>query len=68
MGKTTDTCSILGGLRDGKRQLGTPRRRWGSSEMYLQRIMAAGVDWIHVAQDRDKCPALVNVLMKLRFP
>jgi hypothetical protein len=39
------------------RDLGRPRRRW-------KKIGMEGVDWIHLAQDRDQWLAVVNVVMK----
>jgi hypothetical protein len=36
--------------------------------MELREIGREGVDWIHLAQDRDKCWALVNMVMNLRVP
>jgi len=34
----------------------------------LQKVGCGGMDWINLAQDRDKCLALVNAVMKLRVP
>jgi hypothetical protein len=46
---------------EGKRPLGRPRRRWKDNiDMDLQVVECGGVDWIELAQDRDKCRALVN--------
>jgi hypothetical protein len=53
------------GKPEGKRSLGRPRCRWEDNiEMDIQDIRCGGMDWIEVAQGRDKCRALVN----LRFP
>jgi hypothetical protein len=39
---------------EGKKQLGRPRRRWKDNiRMGLREIGSEGVDWIHLAQDRD---------------
>jgi hypothetical protein len=37
-------------------------------KMDLKEIGLGGVDWIDLAQDRDKCRAVVNTIMKLRVP
>jgi hypothetical protein len=53
----------------GKRLLGRSRRRWlNNIEMDLGGIEWSGVDWIGLAQNRDKWRALVNALMKLKVP
>jgi hypothetical protein len=36
------------------------------SEWTLGRLVGGGVDWIHLAQDRDRWRAVVNAVMKLR--
>jgi hypothetical protein len=44
----------------------TPRRRWEDNiKMVLQEVGPGGIDWIELAQDRDKRWALVNAVMKL---
>ena len=54
---------------EGKRPLGRPRRRWeGNIKMALQEVGCGSMDWIDVAQDRDRWRALVNAVMNLRFP
>jgi hypothetical protein len=46
-----------------------PRVRWEDNiKMDLNDIGWDGVDWIHMAQDRDQWRALVNMVMKLRVP
>jgi hypothetical protein len=51
------------------RPLGRPRRRWEDNiEMDHREIGFGDVDWIHLAQDRDRCRALVNTVMNLRVP
>jgi hypothetical protein len=39
-----------------------------SIKMDLRKIGWDGMDWIHLAQDRDQWRALVNMVMNLRFP
>jgi hypothetical protein len=53
----------------GKRPLGRPRWRWVDNiEMDLGEVGWGGVDWIGLAQDRDKWRALVDSLINLRVP
>jgi hypothetical protein len=57
------------GRPEGKRPLGRPRLRWEDSiKMDLQAVGWEGVDWIDMAQDRDRWRALVNAVMNLRVP
>jgi hypothetical protein len=57
------------GKPEGKRPLGKPRRRWlDNIKLDLLEIGWGGVDWIGLAQDRDKWRVLVNAVMNLRFP
>jgi hypothetical protein len=59
---------ILVGRPEGKRPLGRSRRRWEYDRMDLRETGWEGVDWIHLAQDRDQWCALVNMVMNLRVP
>jgi hypothetical protein len=55
------------GKPEVKRPLGRPRRRWEDNiRMDLQKVECGGVDWIGLAQDRDRLRALVNAVMNLR--
>jgi hypothetical protein len=61
--------NILVGKPEGSRLLESPRRRWeGNIKMDLREIGFGDVDWIHLAQDRDRWRALVNTVMNLRVP
>jgi hypothetical protein len=57
----TNAYRLLVGKPEGKRPLGRPRRRWVDNiKMDILDICWGGVDWIGLAQDRDKWRALVN--------
>jgi len=52
--------------RDQKRSLGRPMHRWKDNiRMNLREIGCEGVDWMHLAQDREQWWALVNMVMNL---
>jgi hypothetical protein len=60
---------VLVGKSDGKRPLGRPRHRWEDNiRMHLQEMGCGGMDWIGLAQDRDRWRALVNEVMIIRVP
>ena len=62
-------CRILVGKPEGRRPLGKPRRRWeDNSKMDLQEVGFGVMDWIDLAQDRDRRRALVIAVMNLRVP
>jgi hypothetical protein len=70
-GEKRNAYRILAGKPERKRPLERPRRtrRWADNiKMDHREIGWSGMDWIHLAEDRDKCRALVNTVMKLRVP
>jgi hypothetical protein len=59
----------LVGTPEGKRPVGRPRRRWVDTiKIDLREIRWDVMDWIDLAQDRDRWRALVNTVMNLRVP
>jgi hypothetical protein len=60
---------VLVGKPEVKRPLGRPRCRWvDNTEMDIQKVGCWDMDWIELAQDRDRWRALVNAVMNLRVP
>jgi len=47
-------CRVLMGNLEGKYCLGIPGLRWEDAEVDLKQVKWIGVDWIHLAPDRDK--------------
>jgi hypothetical protein len=57
----------LVGKSEGKRPLGRPRRRWKDIKMDLQELGWGSMDWIDLAQNRDRWKDLANAVINLRF-
>jgi len=55
---------VLVGKCGGKRSLGRPKRRWDDNiNVDLQEVRCRGMDWIELAQDRDRWRTLMNLLV-----
>jgi hypothetical protein len=60
---------LMMGKPEGERPLGRPRHRWVNNiKMNLVEVGWGDVDWIGLAQNRDKWRSLVNAVMNLRVP
>jgi hypothetical protein len=60
-GESRSVYSVWVGKPEGKRPPGRPRSRWeDNTKMDLQEVRCEGVEWIEVAQDRDRWRELVN--------
>jgi hypothetical protein len=68
-GEKRNACRLLVGKPEGRRPLGRPRRRWLKNiRMDLGEVGWGDVDWIGLAEDRDRWRALVNAVMNLWVP
>jgi len=69
MGEGRGVYSVLVGKPEGRRPLGRPRRKWEDNiRMDLRKVGCGCVDWMELAQDRDRWRALVSAVMNLRVP
>jgi len=69
MGEDRGVYRVLVGKPDGRRPLGRPRHRWVDNiRMDLQEVGFVYMDWIGLAQNRDRWQTLVSVVMNLRVP
>ena len=69
MGERIGVYRDLVGKPEGKRTLGRPRRRWeDNTKTNLQEVGCNNMDWIELAQDRDRWRALVTAVMNLQVP
>jgi hypothetical protein len=67
MGEKRNAYRLLLGKLEGRRPLGRPRRRWlDNIRMDLVEVGWSDVDWIGLAQDRDRWRALVNSILNFR--
>jgi hypothetical protein len=69
VGEKRNAYRLLVGEPEARRPLGRPRRRWvDNSKVDLIELGWGDVDWIGLAQDRDRWSALVNSVLNLRIP
>jgi hypothetical protein len=68
-GSDENAKKILIGITEGKKPLLKPRRIWEDNiETDFREIGWEGVDWIHLAQDRDQWRAAVDMVTNVRVP
>jgi hypothetical protein len=69
LGEKRNAYRLLVGKPGGRRPLGRPRRMWlDNIRMDLVEVGWGDVDWIGLAQDRDRWRALVNSVLNLWVP
>ena len=69
IGEDRGVYRVLLGKPEGRRPLGRPRRRWVDNiRTDLPEVGCGFMDWIGLAQDRDRWRTLVSAVMNLRVP
>ena len=69
MGEERGVYRVLVGKSEGRRRLGRSRHTWVDNiRMDIQEVWCGYVDWIGVAQDRDRWRTLVTAVMNLQVP
>jgi len=69
VGEERGVCRVLVGKPERRRPLGRPRPRWVDKIMMdLQEVGCGYMDWIGLAQDRDRWQTVVSAVMNLQVP
>ena len=69
MGESRGAYRVLVGKPEARRPFGWPRLRWEDNiKKYLRDVGWRSMDWVDLAQDRDRWRALVHTVMNLRVP
>jgi hypothetical protein len=69
MGEGRGVYKVLVGKPEGRKTLGRPRRRWEDNiRMDLREVGCGCVDWMELAQDKNRWRALVSAVMNFRVP
>ena len=69
MGERRGVYRVLVGKLEGKGPFGRLRRRWEDIiKMDLREVGCGGMDWLELAEDKDRWRAFVNAIMSLRVP
>jgi hypothetical protein len=67
MGEERKVYKVLVGKPEGRRPFGRPRHRWEDGvRMDPREISLGAVDWIQLAEERDRWRAVVSAVMNLR--